>query len=180
MAKEITARQQSLGLLENEQEELDRLRKEVGRLRMERDILKKSDGLLRQRKELRFQFISQHSEEWPIIVMCAVLQVSRSGFYAWRKRPASARSERQSEVVSKIRQIRSERHKDAYGSPRMHLELVDRGFEICEATVAKLMQKEELVASTHRPVFAFVHGFESRPSGGGKYCKQRVSKLWPE
>ena len=37
-----------------------------------------------------------------------------------------------------------------YGSPRMHLELVDRGFEICEATVAKLMQKEELVASTHR------------------------------
>ena len=82
--------------------------------------------------------------------MCDVLQVSRSGFYAWRKRPASVRSEHQSEVVSQIKQIRSERHKDSYGSPRMHLELVDRGIEICEATVAKLMQKEELIASTHR------------------------------
>jgi len=49
--------------------------------------------------------------------MCAVLQVSRSGFYAWRKRPVSARSERQAEVVSEIKQIHSERHKNSYGSP---------------------------------------------------------------
>ena len=82
--------------------------------------------------------------------MCKVLDVSRSGFYAWRKRPVSARSERQAEVVSEIKQIHSERHKNSYGSPRMQQELVGRGFSICEATVARLMRKEELVASTHR------------------------------
>lgn len=83
-------------------------------------------------------------------MMCDVLQVSRSGFYAWRQRPASERSRRQSELISEMKQIHSERHKDVYGSPRMHQELVDRGFEICEATVARLMQHAGLSASTHR------------------------------
>jgi len=49
-----------------------------------------------------------------------------------------------------MKQIHAERHKDVYGSPRMHQELVARGFEICESTVAKLMRKEGLAASTHR------------------------------
>ena len=82
--------------------------------------------------------------------MCDVLDVSRSGFYAWRTRPVSARSQRQAKVISEIKQIHSERYKNSYGSPRVQQELVDRGFSICESTVATLMQKEELVASTHR------------------------------
>jgi transposase InsO family protein len=82
--------------------------------------------------------------------MCDVLQVSRSGFYAWRKRPASDRIQHHAELISEMKQIHSERHKDVYGSPRMHQELIDRGFEICEATVAKLMRNEGLAASTHR------------------------------
>jgi putative transposase len=82
--------------------------------------------------------------------MCDVLQVSRTGYYAWRRRPVSARSEHQSAVISEIRQIHSERHKDVYGSPRMHQERVERGFDICEATVAKLMRQEGMSASTHR------------------------------
>ena len=41
------------------------------------------------------------------------------------------------EVVSEIRQIHSEDHKDVYGSPRMHQELVARGYEICETTLRK-------------------------------------------
>jgi hypothetical protein len=53
-------------------------------------------------------------------------------------------------MVSEMKQIHAERHKDVYGSPRMHQELVARGFEICESTVAKLMRKEGLSASTHR------------------------------
>jgi putative transposase len=82
--------------------------------------------------------------------MCEVLQVSRSGYYVWKKRPTSDRSQRQAEVVSEMQRIHSERHKDTYGSPRMHQELVARGYEICETTVASLMQREGLVASTVR------------------------------
>ena len=82
--------------------------------------------------------------------MCDVLEVRRSGIYAWRNRPASVRSVRQAEVVSEIRQIYSEDHKDVYVSPRMHQELVARGYEICETTVAKMMQVEGVSSSTHR------------------------------
>ena len=129
--------------------ELDRLRKEVSRLWMERAIKQnKSDGLLRERKELRYQFIAQHSEEWPITVMCDALQVSRIGFYAWRKRPASERMQRHAELISEMKQIQTEPHKDVYGSPHMQQELAERDLEICEATVATLMQQEGLGAST--------------------------------
>ena len=121
-------------ITQTEQQELDQLRRKNHRLRIERDLLKKYTarrnaelffprwGLLRQRKELRFQFIDDHREEWPMTLRCDVLEVRRSGFYAWRNRPVSVRSIRQANVVSEIKQIHSETHKDVYGSPRMHLE----------------------------------------------------------
>ena len=83
-----------------------------------------------------------------------VLNVSRSGFYAWRKRRdsgvESSQFRRQTELVSAIKEIRSERHKDVYGSPRMHQELLDRGYAVCRTTVEKLMRREGLSATTHR------------------------------
>lgn len=87
-------------------------------------------------------------------IQCDVLKVSRSGFYAWRKRRDSGiesdQSRRQSELISAMKEIHSEHHKDVYGSPRMHKELVDRGYEVCRSTVEKLMRREGLSASTHR------------------------------
>lgn len=47
-----------------------------------------------------------------------------------------------------MRVIHSEPHKHAYGSPRMHEELLARGYEVCRSTVEKLMRREGLVAST--------------------------------
>jgi len=48
---------------------------------MKRDISRKGDDLLNERKELRYD-IQQHSEEWRITLLRDVLQVSRSGFHA--------------------------------------------------------------------------------------------------
>jgi putative transposase len=83
-------------------------------------------------------------------VMCEVLDVSRSGYYAWQQRPESARSIRQRELVAEMRAIHGEKHKENYGSPRMLDELRARGREVCENTVAKLMQENELRAATAR------------------------------
>ena len=83
-------------------------------------------------------------------VMCDVLEVSRSGYYAWRRRPQSARSRRQRDLVEQMRVIHGEKHKRCYGSPRMHQELKARGESVCENTVAGLMKEGGLRASTAR------------------------------
>jgi transposase InsO family protein len=82
--------------------------------------------------------------------MCEVLEVSRSGFYAWRKRAESRRVERQREWVSEMQQIHSDRDMKSYGSPRMQQELVARGHDVSENTVAKLMRNHGLRAASSR------------------------------
>lgn len=83
-------------------------------------------------------------------VMCEVLEVSRSGYYAWGRRPESGRSIRRRELVAEIRGIVGEKYKANYGSPRMHRELLARGRRVSENTVAKLMQEHGLRAATKR------------------------------
>ena len=83
-------------------------------------------------------------------LMCTVLEVSRSGYYAWQQRPESARLVWQRELVAEMQQIHGETHKRNYGSPRMLDELRARGCEVSENTVAKLMQENKLRAATAR------------------------------
>lgn len=80
--------------------EIARLKRELDRTRMERDVLK-SDRHLRGDAEMTFKFIRDHAGTWPIRLMCRVLEVSTGGYYAWRNRPESARSiaNRQSPVA---------------------------------------------------------------------------------
>jgi len=99
---------------------------------------------------LRFEFIEQHREEWPVTLMCQVLDVSRSGFYAWRQRPESASSQRRSELVEQMKSVHSDRDMKNYGSPRMHGELVSRGHDVSENTVAKLMRDHGIRAARSR------------------------------
>lgn len=99
---------------------------------------------------MRYEFIEAQQETWPVSVLCAVLDVSRSGYYAWAKRPESARSVRHRELVAEMREIHEEKFKHCYGSPRMHQELLWRGYDVSENTVAELMQAHDLRASTAR------------------------------
>ena len=83
-------------------------------------------------------------------VMCEVLEVSRSGFYAWRGRPESERSRRQRQLVAEMQSIHSDRDMKNYGSPRMRDELASRGQRVSRNTVAKLMREHGLRASCSR------------------------------
>jgi putative transposase len=81
--------------------------------------------------------------------LCRVLGVSRSGFYAWRSRAPSAAEVRRGELAAEITAIHAE-VKGRYGSPRIHAELVSRGHECCENTVARLMREAGIAAKTRR------------------------------
>lgn len=88
---------------------------------------------------MKFRFIDQHRTEFRIRVMCRVLEVSVSGYYAWRKRPISQREEANQELVQQIKAIHKQSHK-TYGSPRMWAELRANGHNCNRKRVARLMR----------------------------------------
>ena len=98
---------------------------------------------------MRFAFIQKHREDWPLSMMCRVLSVSRSGFYAWRDRPISPRRQFKEELAEVIHQVHQE-CRGVYGSPRLTVELNERGVRVCENTVAKIMRQEGVAAQVRR------------------------------
>ena len=92
---------------------------------------------------MKFAFVKDHRVSWPVVAMCRVLRVSRSGFFAWLKRPASQRSKRQAELVKKIR-IAHQENRELYGSPRVHRALLIDGQSVSRNTVARLMRQEKI------------------------------------
>jgi putative transposase len=72
-------------------------------------------------------------------LMCAMLEVSRSGYYAWRDRPLAQRQERRAALKAKIRQAFDD-SRATYGSPRVTVDLNAGGVAVCENTVAKYMR----------------------------------------
>jgi transposase InsO family protein len=98
---------------------------------------------------MKFAWIKDHRDEFPIGAMCRVLSVSKAGFYVWCKRPISARAQRRAELVEKIAAV----HLDSrctYGSPRLTVELNARGVQVCENTVAKVMKQACIAAKVRR------------------------------
>lgn len=94
---------------------------------------------------MKFAFIEEHRKVWPISVICRVLQISRSGFFAWRKRPPSARQIHQQELLAKIRKAHLE-NREVYGSPRVHHALLVDGQTVSRNTVARLMRLAKIRA----------------------------------
>ncbi len=79
----------SLSLLEHE--ELLRLRKENAKLKMEREILKKGRGVLCSRTGIKYKFIKEHGNAYPVQVLCKVMGVGRSSYYDWCRHDEAAR-----------------------------------------------------------------------------------------
>jgi transposase InsO family protein len=79
-------------------------------------------------------------------LMARVLEVSRGGYYEWRKRQPSCRARYDEELVEEIRDIQKKLAKGRYGSPRMTAELRRRGHGVGRNRVARLMRENKLNA----------------------------------
>jgi putative transposase len=86
----------------------------------------------------RYQFIAQQQADYPIRRLCAVLQVSASGFYAWRKRKPSRRAQANAALASRIRAVH-EASRRTYGYLRVHAELRAAGERVGKHRIARLM-----------------------------------------
>ena len=92
---------------------------------------------------MRYQFIQDHQDEFPVQRMCTVLGVSASGYYAWQTRPVSQRVQANEKLLVQIRAIYN-RSRKTYGSPRVYAELIADGFRVGKNRVRRLMRVENL------------------------------------
>lgn len=92
---------------------------------------------------MKFGFVDGHRQVWPVRVMCAVLGLSSSGYYAWRGRPESPRSVANRELTENIRLIHAE-SSGCYGSPRVHATLRRHGRRVGRSRVERLMRRAGL------------------------------------
>lgn len=97
----------------------------------------------------RYRFIDDHLEVWPVLVMADVLEVSASGFYAWRGRGPSDRDRRRNETATAVVEVFHE-HRGIPGSRKIAKELVEREISACRNTVARIMRESGLESKVQR------------------------------
>lgn len=98
---------------------------------------------------MTFAFIAAEKASFPVEVLCETLGVSRSGFYAWHRRPESARASEDRRLRYALR-IAHREHHQRYGSPRLQRELRARGLCVGRNRVMRLMRLDDLRARTPR------------------------------
>jgi len=93
--------------------------------------------------------VKANQAKYPVAMMCRLLEVSTSGYYAWLKRPSSPRSREDATLAERIRWIHV-RSRGTYSSPRIHAELIDEGVRVGRNRVARLMRAAGLRGVSRR------------------------------
>src|SRR5258708_3810728 len=98
-------------------------------------------SIFSRKQRCAYQFIDHHTQEFPVIVMCRVLEVSESGYYAWRKRPICQRKQEDARLTTHIQQVFHAR-RGVYGSPRIHAELKEQDWRCSRKRIARLRPRK--------------------------------------
>ena len=105
-----------------------------------------------------------HQAEFSVRLMCRVLDVSSSGFYAWRRRRPSPRAQQDAVLTQKIEAAHLF-SRGTYGAPRIHEDLREQGYRVGRKRIARLMRAAGLVGvSRRRWVCTTVRDRDARPA----------------
>jgi transposase InsO family protein len=130
---------------------------------------------------MKFAFIDQHREQYPVRLMCKVLEVSHSGYYAWRIRPVSQREMANQKLTQEIKTV-FEASRKTYGSPRIYQRLKSRGFACSENRVARLMRLAGLQAKQSKRYRSTTRRHPTRPVApnrlGRDFSAEAPNKKW--
>lgn len=111
---------------------------------------------------MRYQFIKQYQGQFTLAALCRVMQVARSGYYAWCKRPLSAREQANEQLTQQIHTV-FEASKHTYGSPRVYEELRQQKVACSEKRVARLMRLAGFKASLPKRFVVTTHSDHDLP-----------------
>lgn len=113
--------------------------------------------------------------------MCRVLQVSRSGYYAWRNRSQSTRRQQDQRLLMHIRAL-YRKHKRRYGSPRIHRALRYQGIRCGRKRVERLMRQDRLQAKGRRKFRVTTTSRHRHPVAANvlnrKFAASQVNTVW--
>ncbi|TWX62735.1 IS3 family transposase [Colwellia sp. C1TZA3] len=129
------------GKLTPDQEEIRKLKAQVKRLEMERENIKKSDGLLCKRNEVKYSFITQHKKIWPVVLMCRILGVKSNNYYSYQKRKQNELSDSTHQDMLNLVKDIAKFSNNTYGTRRIKAVLNALSFPISRWKVAKLMKE---------------------------------------
>jgi transposase InsO family protein len=111
---------------------------------------------------MKYFFIDQCGSAFRVKKMCRVLNISRSAYYGWKRRPMSIRKKRNKELMDHIRKAYALGRK-TYGSPRVTRELKSQGIVCGKNRVARLMRTEGIQAKMKRRYKVTTHSRHTRP-----------------
>lgn len=130
---------------------------------------------------MKYAFIDAHREEFPVELMCRVLGVSKSGYFAWTKRDRSPREARRNELVDKIERIH-QGSRNTYGSPRVYKTLKGMGERCSKATVERLMRENGIRSKVRRKYKATTDSNHSLPVAPNRVKREFTAtapnRLW--
>jgi putative transposase len=98
---------------------------------------------------MRFELIDAAKKEFPVQRLCKVLDVSPSGYFAWKGRPACRRQRDDMALLAHVRSAFTVSN-ETYGSPRMMHELRDNGLVVGRRRIARLMRENGMKARQRR------------------------------
>jgi len=98
---------------------------------------------------VRFTFIAAKRAEHRVSILCRCLEVTRSGFYAWSRRPESTHAATDRRLLVLVR-ASFDASRRRYGSPRVHADLVDQDVRVSRKRVARVMREEGLKARARK------------------------------
>jgi len=98
----------------------------------------------------RYRFILAERATYPIVVLCRVLRVARSAYYAWARRGVSARATADAALTAQIAAAAHARSRRTSGAPRVHAALRAQGVRCARKRVARLMRAAGLVGCHRR------------------------------
>jgi len=98
---------------------------------------------------MRFAFVAEHADQYPITRLCSAMNVSRRGYYDWVSRPESQREIANRELLVAIKRLFYQL-REVYGAPRIYHALLNEGIKCGLNRVARLMRENELVPKMTR------------------------------
>jgi putative transposase len=130
---------------------------------------------------MKYQFIENHRSAFAVEKMCRSLQISKSGYYAWKTRPKSNRDQANEKLDHHIRTI-YQQSKGTYGSPRITEALNNQNIDCSENRVARRMRKNNIKAKTKKRFKVTTHSKHTHPIAenllGQDFTAQRPDQVW--